>query len=89
MEFFWIIVFICIIGAGISLFKKQPNSSESVAEPVPLNQENIDNLDTLIRSASSDTTKLILQNMTEEDAKFMEVEKARRLCKRGYGVWQK
>ena len=62
MEFFWIVVFICIIGAGISLFKKQPNSSESVAEPVPLNQENIDNLDTLIRSASSDTTKLILQN---------------------------
>ena len=30
-----------------------------------------------------------LQNMTEEDAKFMEVEKARRLRKRGYGVWQK
>ena len=61
MEFFWIVVFICIIGAGISLFKKQPNSYESVAEPVPLNQENIDNLDTLIGSASSDTTKLILQ----------------------------
>ena len=31
----------------------------------------------------------ILQNITEEDAKFMEVEKARRLRKRGYGVWQK
>jgi len=62
MEFFWIVVFICIIGAGISLFNKQPNSSESVAEPVPLNQENIDNLDTLIGSASSDTNKLILQH---------------------------
>lgn len=62
MEFFWIVVFICIIGAGISLFKKQPNSYESVAEPVPLNQENIDNLDTLIGSASSDTNKLILQH---------------------------
>ena len=62
MEFFWIVVFICIIGAGISLFKKQPNSYESVAEPVPLNQENIDNLDTLIGSASSDTNKLILKH---------------------------
>ena len=62
MEFFWIVVFICIIGAGISLFKKQPNFYESVAEPVPLNQENIDNLDTLIGSASSDTNKLILQH---------------------------
>jgi len=62
MEFFWIVVFICIIGAGISLFNKQPNSSEFVAEPVPLNQENIDNLDTLIGSASSDTNKLILQH---------------------------
>jgi len=62
MEFFWIVVFICIIGAGISLFKKQPNSSGSVFEPVPLNQENIDNLDALIGSASSDTNKLILQN---------------------------
>ena len=62
MEFFWIVVFICIIGAGISLFKKQPNSSRSVSEPVPLNQENINNLDALIGSASSDTNKLILQN---------------------------
>lgn len=61
MEFFWIIVFICIIGAGISLFKKQPNFSETKSKLVPLDQTNIDNLDALIASASLDTNKLILQ----------------------------
>lgn len=62
MELFWAFVFICIIGAGVSLFKKQPNFSETIYEPTPLNQENIDNLDALIASASSDTNKLILHN---------------------------
>ena len=61
MEFFWVIVFICIIGAGVSLFKKQPNYSETLSELVPLDQTNLDNLDVLIASASSDTSKLILQ----------------------------
>lgn len=61
MEFFWVIVFICIIGAGISLFKKQPNYSENLSELVPLDQTNLYNLDALIASASSDTSKLILQ----------------------------
>lgn len=62
MEFFWIVVFTCIIGAAISLFKKQSNSSKPFFELAPLNQENINNLDGLIASASSDTNKLILQN---------------------------
>jgi len=62
MELFWAFVFICIIGAGVSLFKKRPNFSETIYEPTPLNQENINNLDALIASASSDTNKLILHN---------------------------
>jgi len=60
MEIFWAFVFICIIGAAISLFKKQPNRAEVSSQLVPLNQTNIDNLDALIASASAASTKLLL-----------------------------
>jgi hypothetical protein len=61
MEIFWAFVFICIMGAGISLFKKQSNPAKISSQLIPLDQTNIDNLDALIASASDVSHKLLLE----------------------------